>query len=591
MTPPTNEPSPNCTLAICSGTSLCGASKSIGIVWSTFQLKVQLRANDVHTISFVTTCVAPAYVALRNLVLPGSDSTAARVTSTLILATTLPAELSTATMTERLTVTEATISISSREWSTATITQISTVTETQSLPSSSAPTTEPFPSYSVPINKRCKDAGPVLVSAPGSPDFMVLDNLDMYNWEASVPVVSSNFSLTFTPLDGRQLCTFHLFDEYYHCDWLGLPQTILSREYLTLSCPENENSPVAPPDTSYGTSTVNLQIVSNCPYIVKQIGCFRYQDCIVDAYLGATPSASFEYPYLARMRLKAVGSGWTRALCSVAYTSPDYGGPVSYEQWHGEFIDITLPTFANVGDIQVTVECQTVKEVPASSDCQFPVLFGKPSAQDSQIIQPYSASSLDLSMGDTTAASTTVDGQSICARNQQTDVQTCGHDTISVGPFETTDSHAFQLSCPDGSPAAVDLSGPAMNVELQTSYDVRNVALQIGCETGAPCNAFHVLEGAMLPYTISARYPLTTPTTRLRVKVFGAVPPSHLSYATWSVTISDAPAVQLKQENGQWLEIDAPSDATSVVLNGIGLYDSTEPSAEPTGEPNPEPAP
>ena len=71
-----------CTLAICTSPTLCGATRSIGTSWSTFVLKVQLRTREAQTISFVTTCSTPAYVAIRNIVLPGQGENAATVTAT-----------------------------------------------------------------------------------------------------------------------------------------------------------------------------------------------------------------------------------------------------------------------------------------------------------------------------------------------------------------------------------------------------------------------------------------------------------------------------------------------------------------------------
>ena len=71
-----------CTLAICTSPTLCGAARSIGTSWSTFVLKVQLRAHEAQTISFVTSCSTPAYVAIRNIVLPGQGGDIATLTAT-----------------------------------------------------------------------------------------------------------------------------------------------------------------------------------------------------------------------------------------------------------------------------------------------------------------------------------------------------------------------------------------------------------------------------------------------------------------------------------------------------------------------------
>jgi hypothetical protein len=90
-----------CTLAICTSPTLCGTARSIGTSWSTFVLKVQLRAREAQTISFVTSCSTPAYVAIRNIVLPGQGGNIATVTVTQNV-TTVPtsvAELPASTVT------------------------------------------------------------------------------------------------------------------------------------------------------------------------------------------------------------------------------------------------------------------------------------------------------------------------------------------------------------------------------------------------------------------------------------------------------------------------------------------------------------
>ena len=96
-----------CTLAICTGPNLCGAARSIGTSWSTFVLKVQLRAHEAQTISFVTSCSTPAYVAIRNIVLSGQGGSVATVTATQNVTTMSPwptsvAELSASTVTSTM---------------------------------------------------------------------------------------------------------------------------------------------------------------------------------------------------------------------------------------------------------------------------------------------------------------------------------------------------------------------------------------------------------------------------------------------------------------------------------------------------------
>lgn len=81
-----------CTLSICAGQNMCGAAKSISASWSTFSLKIQLRAREPQTISFVTSCTTPAYVAIRNPVIPGQNAAGMNATaSTLTRTIELPA--------------------------------------------------------------------------------------------------------------------------------------------------------------------------------------------------------------------------------------------------------------------------------------------------------------------------------------------------------------------------------------------------------------------------------------------------------------------------------------------------------------------
>lgn len=138
-----------------------------------------------------------------------------------------------------------------------------------------------------------------------------------------IPISSANHSLTLTPLNGRKLCTFHGFDEFEHCTWEGVPQTIEMRETrdgLNLRCPHSDLWPVDPPYDGYGTSTVTLQIGSTCPHVIKQIGCSRYATCTVDAYSSTDPQpVSFIYPFNEWLRFKAVGTGWTKAFWTVSY--------------------------------------------------------------------------------------------------------------------------------------------------------------------------------------------------------------------------------------------------------------------------------
>ena len=110
-------------------------------------------------------------------------------------------------------------------------------------------------------------------------------------------------------------------------------------------------------------------------------------------------------------------------------------------------------------------------------------------------------------------------------------------------------------------------SGPSIPFEARGSiFESFNIALQGGCEPSSLCNSFHSYVDSDPARRIATTYPMTTPPPRLRVKAFGADPTRHMYFAVWSVEIPDKPTATLTQENGEWLTIDVPSDAISVIL-------------------------
>jgi hypothetical protein len=139
-------------------------------------LKVQLRANQPQLISFVTDCSAPAYVALKNMVIPGlGQALASTVVSTLTTTFTLPPVPLTITETQALTPELSTTT----ETQTLTLTpqpELSTITVTAD-PVTSTP--DPVQTYSVKVRNECEaGSSVVLVSAPNNPDFMVIEAID-----------------------------------------------------------------------------------------------------------------------------------------------------------------------------------------------------------------------------------------------------------------------------------------------------------------------------------------------------------------------------------------------------------------------------
>ncbi|KAM0699202.1 hypothetical protein Q7P36_001249 [Cladosporium allicinum] len=441
VSPQTDPSKISCTLSICTGPLICGARQAIGMNWETLSLKVSLRANQPQLISFITNCSAPAYVGLRNMVIPGlGQALASTVTSTPTMTFTAPPELSTITETETKTLPPL----------------LSTITVTVD------PTPGPIQTFTVPVRSDCEDSSVVLVSAPNNPDFMVIDAIDRNLYD--VEVASANQSLTFTPINGRILCTFHTFDEYYHCDWVGQPQTVPDRESLTLTCPEESNFPVQPPDYSGGTSNVNIQIGRTCPHIVTQMGCSRYETCIQDAYSSATPDVSFVYPWRARLRVKAVGLGWTRAQWSVSYADSNYGGPWSCDQLRGAWLDIT-PPFTNTGLVSIVVECKTTEEIQVRmhSTCSDTVIFGVPDAWDWDTLQPSDERTFYLEKENPTASLTPLRGERLCAKIERTAVEYCDYETVTFGTM--LDQDVIQITCPgEFFPPQVDITGETIEL-------------------------------------------------------------------------------------------------------------------------------
>jgi hypothetical protein len=563
LSPQTDASKISCTLSICTGPLICGARQAIGVDWATLSLKVSLRANQPQQISFVTNCSAPAYVGLKNMVIPGlGQPLTSTVISTRTMTLTAPPEISTITQT------------------LVDPPQVSTITTTVD------PTPEPIQTYSVPVLTECEAGSVILVSAPNNSDFMVLSALDQWA-PYDAEVASANQSLTFTPCNGRNLCTFHTFDEYYHCDWVGQPQTVPDHESLTLTCPEASVFPVQRPDPAYGTSNVNIKIGRTCPYIVVQMGCSRNADCTVDAYSSATPEVSFVYPWIASFRVKVVGSRWTRAQWSVSHANIDSEGPKSYDQRRGEWLDVKPASRVETGLISIVVECKTTEEIQVRmyNACPKTVILGIPDVGDWLFLQPSDERTFYLEKENPIASLTPISGEQLCAKIEQTGIDYCDYEMLEFGML---DQDVIQISCPDESfPTEVDITGETIRLDVGISSTTLNLAAQMDCVPGNPCSASR-LGGGWNAFI--GEYPVTAPTTRLRVRAFGSILPSRMVYAEWSVQFSGDPATKniSVQANAEWLDISVPSDATSIQLYGSAFYD---PPQEPTPEPTPGPPP
>lgn len=223
------------------------------------------------------------------------------------------------------------------------------------------PTLEPMNPYLVEYRlTSCEPGNVILASAPNSPDFMVID-VDQYGLHGFIPVESRNSSLSFSPMNGRRLCTNHYNEEYTHCDWRGVAQTVPEYELLEFSCPDDQVFPVQPPDRRY-IANVNLRIDPACLYVVKQIACGTNYDCILDAYSNIESPVSFEYPGIERLFMRAAGSGFSRAQWSVSSSPLGFGWPMSLVQERGRSVDIT-PPFGYSGTLGISVDCIAADEI------------------------------------------------------------------------------------------------------------------------------------------------------------------------------------------------------------------------------------
>jgi hypothetical protein len=361
------------------------------------------------------------------------------------------------------------------------------------------------------------------------------------------------------------LCTFHIFDEYYHCDWVGQPQTVPARESLTLTCPEESNFPVTPPSEGDGTSPVSIKIGRTCPYAVTQMGCSRYETCTVHGYASTRPEFLTTYPWLATFKVKVVGagSGWTRAHWSVSFANTDSGGPMSYDQRRGEWLEITPEPRADTGLISIVVDCKTTEEIQVKviNECILPVILGIPEAGEWITLQSNNERDFYLEKDNPTATLTPLNGQLLCVHNDRTAANYCNYETIYLS--DMLDQDVIRIPCPKDYPLPVDTSGQSIQLSVRTPATTTfNFAMQIGCVPENPCSPVYSLEGGSqsgIPL-----YPVTSPATRLRVRAF----PAPMFHAEWSVQFSDGPVTTLIQPNAQWLDIDVPSDATSITLYG-----------------------
>jgi hypothetical protein len=311
------------------------------------------------------------------------------------------------------------------------------------------------------------------------------------------------------------------------------------------------------------------------------MGCSRYETCIQDAYSSATPDVSFVYPWRARLRVKAVGLGWTRAQWSVSYADSNYGGPWSYDQLRGAWLDIT-PPFTNTGLVSIVVECKTTEEIQVRmhSTCSDTVIFGVPDAWDWDTLQPSDERTFYLEKENLTASLTPLRGERLCAKIERTAVEYCDYETLTFGAM--LDQDVIQITClGEFFPPQVDITGETIELFVETSSTTMNLALQIDCVPGNPCSAYSLDGGS---HSFNVPYPVTSPTTRLRVRAFGSLPPSHMFYAEWSVQFSGGLASILIQDNAQWLDITVPEGATSIHLYGSAFF---EPRPEPTPDPPP----
>jgi hypothetical protein len=356
-----------CTLRICAGLTLCDAAKSIGTSWSTFWLTIQLTADEARTISFVTSCSTPAYVAIRNFVIPGQGTGVATTTAVKTATSLLPANAVTSTVisVDTTTVTETTTETSTEtEFATSTCavkasTEISiTSSETSESPSESTsepapyPTPDPPPSpatkeyWTVNVINRCslQAVWAVIATQP----HIAVDNMLFTHWNsAGLSILSDDANPTFFLVSGGQMCITSQNTAQQWCGYEAVAAHVTSnRDTLEIDCPTLASS-------SYMGATIPLNIRNNvpdgstgCTYFAYQIGCEPGNFCLGKACENNQRENDYlvlQWPISGAPRLRVRQTNVGRTMWRVSIADPVFEGG-AYSTWitrhQGDWLEI-----------------------------------------------------------------------------------------------------------------------------------------------------------------------------------------------------------------------------------------------------------
>jgi hypothetical protein len=365
-----------CTLRICVSPTICGAAKSIGTSWSTFLLTTQLRAHKARTISFVTSCSTPAYVAIRSIVFPGQGTGTAVQTVTSILPASTTTETVTETTTETSTKTTTEFSTTT-EFAASTCavgisTDISTTTsETCGSPSESTSVPAPDPTPDLPSSSPVRENWQVNIinGCPLQADWAVIatqpqvsvDTMIFTNWSsAKLTIVSDNANPTFFPISGGTLCAT---SQQTGQQWCGV-ETVTTHhasnfDTLSLNC----SAPPQPPDMS---NTIELGIHNNfvdrfdgfapgsavCNHFAYQIGCEPGNFCLGRGYENNQHENDYlglRFPMLepgARLRVRQTDVAVTTWRVSLLISTYSYTAQLRQTTYQGEWLVIHVPNTA-----------------------------------------------------------------------------------------------------------------------------------------------------------------------------------------------------------------------------------------------------
>lgn len=207
-------------------------------------------------------------------------------------------------------------------------------------------------------------------------------------------------------------------------------------------------------------------------------------------------------------------------------------------------------------------------------------IFSTPDSKDLLILPPSMAVGTTIYSSNPSVSFAPTSGGRMCVRVDRTGSQQCGFDVVEAPGLRANDW--ITITCPDPFPPSPDLSS-VIPLVIQTSPSCPNLVVQIGCEPDNYCNSF-VNQGLGNSVIRDLRYPILSPTARLRVKVFG----SSMRFAQWSVSFSSGPARNYYQANTFWLEASVPTGASSIDLQAVCFYQGETPEPEPEPEPQPD---